>query len=175
MKNKKLLITVTILIAIAILSSITTTAFAFTGYETFDISNLDELFTATNTYTCTSVDEDNHTMSFDLEHKRNVQVMDVTQITVLTHGLGGNAGAWSNLYSKDNLNDNFGYDEDSIINKIRERAGDANVYWAIMTNHTSFDLVNITNQNNGEYVKTPNIVEEQITDISSPHNNLSVE
>lgn len=53
MKNKKLLITVTILIAIAILSSITTTAFAFTGYETFDISNLDELFTATNTYTCT--------------------------------------------------------------------------------------------------------------------------
>ncbi len=180
MKNKKLFAMATLIVAIVILSSLTVTALAFTGYEAFEPTRLDELYTATNTYKCTNVDSENRAVTFDLENKRNVQVMDTTQITVLTHGLGGNAGAWSNAYSKDNADATFAYDEDSIINKIREKAGDANVYWAKMTdiqtpnidenaniNELYFTLYNITYVDNGEYLDNPNAyAEDKISDIS---------
>ena len=81
-----------------------------------------------------------------MNQKNSNQVMNVTQITVLTPGLGSNAGTWSNHFSKENKEALFAYDSDSIISKISEKVGGANIYWARMTKYTQFNLYNITNE-----------------------------
>lgn len=55
-------------------------------------------------------------------------------ITVLTHGLGGDASHWSN-----NGNGQFSYDNRSLIEKLRDSNG-ANVFWAKMSNSSRFNL-----------------------------------
>ena len=89
------------------------------------------------------------------------------QITVITHGLGGNASHWSN-----DGNNNFAYDRSSIISRIDEelskKGNDANIYWAVMQSSTSFclyDLKNTSNKNNlGVY--QPNAATTSITNVS---------
>lgn len=57
--------------------------------------------------------------------------METPQITVLTHGLGGSAGHWSNIgFDKDTGKSIFGYDEASLLDKLSEKAGGANIYRA---------------------------------------------
>lgn len=61
-------------------------------------------------------------------------------ITFITHGLGGDASHWSNALNAENFNSEFAYEENSIIEKLRRKAGDADVYWARYYNSTFFDL-----------------------------------
>ncbi len=52
---------------------------------------------------------------------------DVPQITVLTHGLGGNAAHWS---STNGTGTAFAQDNDSLLQKLSTKAGGANLYRA---------------------------------------------
>lgn len=76
-----------------------------------------ELYNATNTYNVNDsifdengdiipVDEKRknsdiqYRLSYDMSAKNGNQVMSITQVTVLTHGLGGSARHWSNNFSE---------------------------------------------------------------------------
>ena len=61
-------------------------------------------------------------------------------ITVFVHGQGESALTWAN--EKTEKSRNFIYDENSLIEKLRDDAGGANVYWAKMSkdeNGNSYD------------------------------------
>ena len=86
-------------------------------------------------------------------------------ITILTHGLSGDASHWSN-----NGNGYFAFNEKSIINRLYNIYGTANVYWLSFNSSYSFDLINITSQiesntENNKFKTTNNIV-DSITDIT---------
>lgn len=53
---------------------------------------------------------------------------DSPSITVLVHGQGGDASAWSN-----NGNSKFTYDSSSLIEILRSKASNADIYWAKMS------------------------------------------
>lgn len=98
-----------------------------------------DLYNATNTYDVnnSSFNEDEEFL-FSTEPERREEkqyhlrynmtqknandgkVMESAQITVLTHGLGSDAGTWSNHYSASNQNDSFAYDPDPLINRVYE-------------------------------------------------------
>lgn len=84
-------------------------------------------------------------------------VMENAQITVLTHGYGANAGTWSNIIVKANEEDEyytvFAYDKDSLISKIDEETGGANIYLAQFIGYNNFTLKQLTEQN-GFYVES---------------------
>lgn len=100
----------------------------------------------TNTFNATSVNPSALEMTYDLSARNNNTVMAVPQITVLTHGLGGDAGDWSNGYSATNTSTSFAYDSDSLISKLSERAGDADIYRAVIldTDKEDFDLIELS-------------------------------
>lgn len=161
-RGKLLGLTIVILLLLTLTSAVT--VFAFTGFGE-EWSNPKDLFTETNTYVCTTYDEANDLIEYDLSSKRpNVQVMEHPQITVLTHGLYGDAGDWSNQCSAAN-SATFAYDEESLIIQLKNFIGDANIYWAKMSTKTDFDLINITNQTSGIYDDLI-YTEEYITDVS---------
>lgn len=96
-------------------------------------------------------------------------------ITVLTHGLGGDASHWSNV------DDKFTYDEDSMFARLEQEllkngGSGANIYWAVMQNSTEFELYDLNDENNrnvkeqgtdSEYVEyTMSQTTTAITDIS---------
>jgi len=54
--------------------------------------------------------------------------MDYPQITVLTPGYGSQAVTWSNNFFKNGDSFEFSYDSKSIIVKIDDFAGCANIY-----------------------------------------------
>lgn len=180
MRRNKLYITVFIAVLLIVLSCGTVgTAFAYDGYIEPDMST-QELFSQTNTFDCTSVvpktDTTDYHVTYDLNNrKENVSVMDTTQITVLTHGLASNASVWSNQYAADNTSVAFSFDPDSLIWKISEAAGGANVYWAHMDGYENFTLYDLVNPMEG-YTKVPEIYKigdelnlkevNRITDIS---------
>ncbi len=60
--------------------------------------------------------------------------MEIPQITVLTSGLGGNAGHWSN---KNGLGGEFAQDDDSLVTKLSYNAGGAFIYRAHTANGDS--------------------------------------
>ncbi|MCI5582250.1 MAG: alpha/beta fold hydrolase, partial [Anaeroplasma sp.] len=62
-------------------------------------------------------------------------------ITILTHGLNGDASHWSN-----NGNGVFAFNKNSIITRLYNIYNDANVYWLNFYNSHNFDLINITTQ-----------------------------
>ena len=110
-------------------------------------------------------DINQHNISYDLSQRQaNVQVKARPQITVLTPGLNSGASAWSNNYSENNnKNVSFCYDEDSLISKISENAGDAKIYWAKMSDYNAFKLHDITAQK-GVYTATDDNAVNNITD-----------
>lgn len=127
---------------------------AFDGYS--EEMTLVELLNASNTYNISNINSSKKTVSYNLDSKNNNSVMDTPQITVLTPGLGGTAAHWSNAYPLTETNAEgdeetyFAYDEDSIVNQLYMKAGgDANIYWAIMSDEydiidfTLYDIVNI--------------------------------
>lgn len=82
------------------------------------------------------------------------------QITVLTHGIADFNGAshWSNNYPETFDEGNkgeqthFAYDTDSLIHKLSEKAGGADIFWAKVDNgNTDFDLYNIGGENIEKY------------------------
>lgn len=96
------------------------------------------LYNATNTYnyngdnTITNPSEKSRFEYFNTDagtKNSNIVSTEVPQITVLTHGLGGNASHWSNnSYG-------FAYDEDSLFVRIDEElskngGNGAHLYWA---------------------------------------------
>ena len=74
-------------------------------------------------------------LKYNLGQKNSNTVMDYPQITVLTPGLGSDAGVWSNTYST-TKSDMFAYNKDSIITKIAEFTDGANIYWVKMKSAT---------------------------------------
>ena len=70
------------------------------------------------------------------------------QLTILTHGYGSDASVWSNPIEffdstrKQNRYQtvNFTYDPESLIEQLRQREGDADVYLATFRNRTNFYL-----------------------------------
>ncbi len=158
----------------------TMNAYAFGG--TNSSLTEQELYNATNTYNVeTDCFKDNgnfdtitdssrvystqYEISYNLTQKNNNQVMGSAQITVLTHGLGSNAGTWSNDFSANTTTDNFAYDTDSLISKIVEKVGSANVYWADMKNYKDFKLYDITTLE-GTYSSSAASEVDNLTDIS---------
>lgn len=81
------------------------------------------------------------------------------QITVLTHGIADFNGAshWSNTYpntynEEGNEQSHFAYNTESLIHKLSERAGGADIYWAKMSeNKVDFNLYNIGGENIDKY------------------------
>ncbi len=124
-------------------------AFAFNGIKPEE--NGENLFSLTNTYNCTSYDEATDTMTYDMSTRRNVQVMERPQITVLMHGLGGIAADWSYLKSSNKDESEFIYDKESLIERLQAKCGQANVYWAKMTSKTDFDLIDLNAQSKSKY------------------------
>lgn len=120
----------------AISTTTITNVFAFTGYRSFNLNDQNdicELFSESNTFDY-RYNEETKTYTYDLSNRReNVEIMSSPQITVLTHGLGSNAGTWSNKISSTNKDASFAYDKDSIIEKISEKASEAKIYWAEMS------------------------------------------
>lgn len=173
-----LIIFVAILIGISMFCGLSNIeASAFSGSN--NTLNEQKLYDETNTY---DVDpdcfEDNgrikteiistreypqYNILYKFNQKNNCQVMDHAQITVLTHGLKSNAGTWSNKFAATLKNDSFAFDKDSLISKMVEEVGVANVYWACMSDYNKFELYDITAQT-GQYNKTNPI--EVVTDIS---------
>lgn len=176
------------LIALITLVMCITTFFGFSTMNAYAFSGTNsslteqELYNATNTYNVeTDCFKDNgdfntitdssrvystqYEISYNLTQKNNNQVMDSAQITVLTHGLGSNAGTWSNDFSANTTTDNFAYDTDSLILKIVEKVGTANVYWADMKNYKDFKLYDITTLE-GTYSSSAASEVDNLTDIS---------
>lgn len=81
-------------------------------------------------------------------------------ITVLTHGLGGDASTWSN-----NNNGNFAYDPDSLIIQLKELLPNANVYWAKMDKATQFKLIDLEDEHNFDGEKY--IIDETLQSIKN--------
>ncbi|MDY4186660.1 MAG: hypothetical protein SOX77_02215 [Candidatus Borkfalkiaceae bacterium] len=107
-----------------------------------------------------------YNVSYNLGQKNDNKVTESAQITVLTHGLGSNAGTWSNNYSKTNNSSAFAYDGQSLISRISEQVGGAKIYWAKMSGYKSFNLYDITAQKSTGTTYTPTNVVNQINDIS---------
>jgi hypothetical protein len=130
-----------------------TQAYAFTGQAPSVTGNYtrEDFLSETNTYNATSVNQSTLTTTYNMSTKNSLSVFAVPQITVLTHGLSGDAGHWSNAYSNTNSETDFAYDPDSLISNLSEQAGGANVYWSVLQeNKENFDLYDITNEI-GEY------------------------
>ena len=72
-------------------------------------------------------------------------VTESPMITVLTHGLGGQAANWSNNFGSTSSTISFGfaYDNSSLIEQLRNRACGANVFWAEMATATTFRLMEL--------------------------------
>lgn len=145
----------------------------FTGYSE-GISN-STLYSSTNTYDYNGdnpYDTDNYNYRlydyYDLSkpgESDNEVITGSPQITVLTHGLGGNASHWSNNGAS------FAYNKNSIISRLEnELLLDKGVfiYWAKMVGHNSFKLYdlkdNLNISSNKTYVGNVSITE--ITDLS---------
>lgn len=160
--------------AVASSSSIAT----FGGIE--GSPNGEALYNATNTYDYNGDNVLNNRayVYYDTstEGKNNNYVSDDTPlITVLTHGLGGEAAHWSNA------GDDFVYDEESLFARLQTEllkngGNGANVYWAVMQNSTAFRLYDLNDEDNrtarnvgtdSEYIEfTKSQTTNAITDIS---------
>ncbi len=102
---------------------------------------------------------------------------DQPQITVLTHGLGGNASHWSNNSLEvawiKGARFQFAKTDDSLMSRLENQLlaeEGANLYWAKMTSQDSFELIDLKNKNNiredGTYIdKNPHTI-EKLTDNS---------
>lgn len=88
-----------------------------------------------------------YNIRYNMSAKQNRSVMNEAQITVLTPGLAGDAGNWSNNFSSTKTKGvSFAYDSSSLITQISDQVGGANIYWAKMVAYNNFHLYNITNQ-----------------------------
>ncbi len=137
------------LITFILFSFTSLSAQAYDGMSEIDEINEQLLYNETNTYNISNdcFDESGfistyepslissgkfrYKLKYDLSQKNNNFVMDYPQITVLTPGLGSDAGVWSNAYST-TKSDKFAYDSQSIIAQINDLSG-ANIYWNEMT------------------------------------------
>ena len=130
------------------------------------------LYNATNTYnyngdnTITNPSEKSRFEYFNTDagtKNSNIVSTEVPQITVLTHGLGGNASHWSNnSYG-------FAYDEDSLFVRIDEElskngGNGAHLYWAKMNGINSFYLYDLKTKPNDKIVYENNV--DRITSIT---------
>ena len=73
-------------------------------------------------------------LKYDLTQKNSNTVMDYPQITVLTPGLGSQAGVWSNVYNDDMKEYLFAYDSQSLIAKLTDFAGGVKDFFSKKTN-----------------------------------------
>jgi len=191
MKNRRFFILFLIMILTATMIAAVMMPVNAKGEEPATLkSELTELFNATNTYNVSSIDLEaspagssysvvQQKVEYDMFTANNKEVMDYAQVSVLTHGLGANAGTWSNAFSADNKTSKFAYSDNSIINRFKLKYGsNLEIIWATVNTINSLvfsdskiqDLnyihfYDITNKT-GEYLETNEIV--NLTD-SSKH------
>jgi len=102
----------------------------------------EELFNATNTFNLSHFNIPARQMGYNMSVRNGNLVASIPQITVLTHGVGGTAGDWSNHGDAD-----FARTHDSLHRRLYTEAGGADIYWAIMQEDShDFLLVDVTNQ-----------------------------
>lgn len=139
--KKKIWITVTLCLLIIATSAVG----IITTPQSQNIANAasisQELFSQTNTYLCTQADDDTYKLKYDMSQRMDMPIMDVPQITVLTHGLGGDAADWSNMHGQNgNLSLDYEDDPKSIINKLTEKVGESLLYRFEMQSNTTFTI-----------------------------------
>ena len=150
----------------------------FSGFSGQAGLTTSELYSATNTYNYKG--DNTHLFGsdtyrkyeyYDLSAKSNTENQNVVstnppQITALMHGLGGSAAHWNN-----HGGNVLAYDPDSLINQLEQTllgAEGANIYWATMSTHDSFYLVDLkdsANKNEDNTYKIEKTI-SQITDNS---------
>jgi pimeloyl-ACP methyl ester carboxylesterase len=135
---------------------------------------LQQLFSETNTFNCTVANTATNNLAFNLNARNSNTVMPAAQITVLTHGLGNHAGAWSNarrIVDKNGDGDRpFEYCPNSLISAIYNDVGGAYVYWAEMLSPQNgrprLNLWDISKQKTINQLYQKNERVEEIEDIS---------
>lgn len=158
-KTRKIIITITICVILSVLffmnADVKGSNNIFIGSVNY--SSKASLYKATNTYAYNEPTEnhDSTYIYYDLTSLENNPVMSGDpQITVLTHGLLGNASHWSN-----NGSGAFAPDSSSLISQLdlqiyNKTGAHANIYWAKMVLHDSFKLYDLNDPSNiddGEY------------------------
>jgi hypothetical protein len=136
-----------------------------------------ELFCKTNTFNYSKIVNlsGEVTQYYDLNNSNDeVVTTNNPLLTILTPGLSSTAGVWSNE------NGHFTYCPGSIISRLDELTGGANVYWYKMRSDKTFKIINISEQTNEikagnrtNYSEYYNYVVDssnnfRITDISKP-------
>lgn len=124
---------------------------SFSGIE--GSPNGEALYNATNTYDYNGDNVLNNRAYtyYDTSingRNNNLVSSNAPLITVLTHGLGGEAAHWSN-----EGDDKFACDKDSIFGRLetellRNDGSGANVYWAVMRSSNAFQLYDLNDINN---------------------------
>ena len=83
------------------------------------------LYSETNTYTATEINNGN--ISYNFDNNVPTEFMPgAPQITILTHGLTSDASVWSNENTENSI---FTFTEDSLITRLNNLVGGANIYW----------------------------------------------
>lgn len=86
------------------------------------------LYSETNTYTATEINNGN--ISYNFDNNVPTEFMPgAPQITILTHGLTSDASVWSNENNENTENSIFTFTEDSLITRLNNLVGGANIYW----------------------------------------------
>ena len=176
MRNKKKIVALVIaaMLSLSALCTIGIPALAYTGSN--NAEDLESLFNETNTFEGAEISEttdnnrvtekEQYVVTYDMTNRVEKPVMSYAQITVLNHGLASSASTWSGVYNEDKSSLQFMYDADSLISKLSEGYGGANIYWARgMSTKSNFNLYEITEQR-GVYQATSTYLVNQITDIS---------
>lgn len=118
----------------------------FVGYSGENNVSNTAMFSGSNTHNYYSTEQifsDGFRKLYNMDAK-NSNPVDSRKplITVFTHGYGSRASHWSNNGSNTNSNAQFAYDSASAIERVSEKAGGANKYWAVC-NGNSFKLINL--------------------------------
>ena len=146
----------------------------FTGFSGNNISETD-LYNQTNTYDYKGSNTDQNSLyeyyDTSVNGKNTNTVKEgAPQITVLTHGLGGDAFHWSNV--KDSYGDPvFAYDEESLFVRLQQESAKnggvgANLYWAKMTGKKSFCLIDLENNYESDKIYKTQAAENTISEIT---------
>ncbi len=118
------------------------------GWKDYKINEVD-LYNETNTYTYNFIendDEPNQYFDMTTYEEKSISTGEPL-ITVLTPGLGSYANTWS-LTDDGKGNVGFSYLDDSIITRLSNVVGEANIYWYYLSpSDKKISIIDINEQN----------------------------
>lgn len=136
---KKIVITILSVFSLALCFASTKVYAEALSHQTFTINDAD-LYNKTNTYEYNANYNANESRYYMNVKTGEVDQEQVPLLTVLTHGLNGDASNWSNDGTKD-----FAYSDDSLVTRLAKLT-DSNVYWVRFYDDIGFYVSNITSQ-----------------------------